>query len=138
LPEVMLLSNSFSPGQGALEHAMDALAAFFGGVRQVLFIPYAASDPDRYTEATREILARLGVRVTGAHRAASPLAALDQADAVFAGGGNAFRLLQAVRRSGLLAAIGSRARAGLPYLGSARGRTWPAQPSAPPTTCRSG
>jgi dipeptidase E len=67
----MLLSNSFSPGQGALEHAMDALAAFFGGVRQVLFIPYAASDPDRYTEATREILARLGVRVTGAHRAAS-------------------------------------------------------------------
>jgi dipeptidase E len=121
LPEVMLLSNSFSPGQGALEHAMDALAAFFGGVRQVLFIPYAASDPDRYTEATREILARLGVRVTGAHRAASPLAALDQADAVFAGGGNAFRLLQAVRRSGLLAAIGSRARAGLPYLGVSAG-----------------
>src|SRR5512146_263940 len=63
LPEVMLLSNSFSPGQGALEHAMDALAAFFGGVRQVLFIPYAASDPDQYTEATREILGRLGVRV---------------------------------------------------------------------------
>jgi dipeptidase E len=137
LPEFMLLSNSFSPGRGALEHAMDALAAFFADVRQVLFIPYAASDPDGYTETMREILARLGVQVTGAHRAASPLAALDQADAVLAGGGNAFRLLQAVRRSGLLAAIGSRARAGMPYLGVSAGRTWPARPSAPPTTCRS-
>ena len=117
----MLLSNSFSPGQGALEHAMDALAAFFGGVRQVLFIPYAASDPDGYTAATREILGRLGLQVTGAHRAASPLAALDQADAVFVGGGNAFRLLQAVRRSGLLAPLGSRVRAGMPYVGVSAG-----------------
>jgi dipeptidase E len=121
LPEVMLLSNSFSPGQGALEHAMDALAAFFAGARQVLFIPYAASDPDGYTDATREILGRLGLRVTGAHRVASPLAALDQADAVFVGGGNAFRLLQAARRTGLLAAIRGRAQAGLPYLGVSAG-----------------
>ena len=100
MPELMLLSNSFSPGLGALEHATDALAAFFAGARQVLFIPYAASDPDGYAEATREILGRLGLEVTAAHRAASPLAALDQADAVFVGGGNAFRLLRAVRRSG--------------------------------------
>ena len=121
MPEFMLLSNSFSPGRGALEHAMDALAAFFAGARRVLFIPYAASDPDGYAEATREILGRLGLQVTGAHRAASPLAALDQADAVFVGGGNAFRLLQAVQRNGLLAAIGTRARAGLPYLGVSAG-----------------
>jgi len=100
---------------------MDALAAFLADVREVLFIPYAASDPDGYAEATREILGRLGVRVTAAHRAASPLAALDHADAVFVGGGNAFRLLQAVRRGGLLAAMSSRARAGLPYLGVSAG-----------------
>jgi dipeptidase E len=66
VPELMLLSNSFSPGRGALEDAMDALAAFFSGARQVLFVPYAASDPDGYAEAMREILGRLGVRVTGA------------------------------------------------------------------------
>lgn len=121
MPELMLLSNSFSPGRGSLEHAMDALAAFFAGARRVLFIPYAASDPDGYAEATRETLGRLGLQVTGAHWAASPLAALDQADAVFVGGGNAFRLLQAVRRNGLLAAIGTRARAGMPYLGVSAG-----------------
>ena len=121
MPELMLLSNSYSRGQGALEHAMDALAAFFAGVRQVLFVPYAASDPDGYAEATREILGQLGVQVTAAHRAATPLVALARADGVFVGGGNAFRLLRAVQRNGLLAEIGSRARAGMPYLGVSAG-----------------
>ncbi len=121
MPELMLLSNSFSPGQGALEHAMDALAGLLAGARQVLFVPYAGSDPDGYTEAMQAALGRLGVQVTGAHRAADPLAALAGADAVFVGGGNAFRLLRAVQRNGLLAAVGARVRAGLPYLGVSAG-----------------
>ena len=128
MTELMLLSNSFSPGpdafsprRGALEHAMDELAVLFTGTRQVLFVPYAGSDPDAYTDAMREVLAGLGVQVTGAHRAEDPLAALAGADAVFVGGGNAFRLLRAVQRNGLLAAIGSRVRTGMPYLGVSAG-----------------
>jgi dipeptidase E len=121
MPELMLMSNSYSAGRPALEHAMDALARLFSGARQVLFVPYASSNPDRYTEAMREVLASIGVRVGGAHQAADPLAALAQADAVFVGGGNAFRLLQAVQRNGLLTAIGDRVRAGIPYLGVGAG-----------------
>ncbi len=121
MPELMFLSNSFSPGQGMLEHAMDELAGFLTGTRQALFVAYAASDPDGYTEAMREVLGRLGVPVAAAHRAADPLAALARSDAVLVGGGNAFRLLQAVQRSGLLAAIGDRVRAGMPYLGVSAG-----------------
>ena len=121
MPELMLLSNSFSPGQGALEHAMDALGVLFAGARQVLFASYAGSDPDGYTEAMQAALGPLGLQVAGAHRAVDPLAALTRADAVFVGGGNAFRLLRAVQRNGLLAAIGARVRAGLPYLGVSAG-----------------
>jgi dipeptidase E len=121
MAELMLLSNSFSPGQGALEHAMDALAVLFAGTRQVLFVPHAGSDPDRYTEAMQEILGRLGVQVTGAHRAADPLAALARADAVFVGGGNAFRLLKAVQRNGMLTGIRGWVHAGMPYLGVSAG-----------------
>jgi dipeptidase E len=119
--DLMLLSNSFSPGRGALEHAMDALASLFADCRHVLFVPYAGSNPDAYTEAMREILATLGLHVTGAHRAPDPLAALEKADAAFVGGGNAFRLLHAVQRNGLLAAISERVRAGMPYLGVSAG-----------------
>jgi dipeptidase E len=121
VPELMLLSNSFSEGRGALEHAMDELAVVLAGTRQLLFIPYAGSDPDGYTEAMRKVLARLGITVTGAHRAADPLRALGRAEAVLAGGGNAFRLLDAVQRNGLAAAIVDRVRAGMPYLGVSAG-----------------
>jgi len=117
----MLLSNSYSPGRGALEHAIDALATFFAGAREVLFVPYAASHPEGYATVLGEVLGRLGVQVSDAHRATDPLAALAWADAVFVGGGNAFRLLQAVQRSGLLTAIASRARGGMPYLGVSAG-----------------
>jgi dipeptidase E len=119
--DLMLLSNSFSPGLGALEHAMDALASLFADCRHVLFVPYAGSNSDAYTEAMREVLAPLGVHVVGAHRASDPLAALAGADAVFVGGGNAFRLLRAVQGNGLLSAIGQRVRSGMPYLGVSAG-----------------
>lgn len=119
--DLMLLSNSFSPGRGALEHAMDALAALFAGCRQVLFVPYAGSNPDAYTEAMRQALAVLGVRVIGAHRVPDPPAALAEADAVFVGGGNAFRLLRTVQRNGLLPSIRHRVRAGMPYAGVSAG-----------------
>ncbi|HEY3868203.1 MAG TPA: dipeptidase PepE [Actinocrinis sp.] len=119
--DLMLLSNSFSPGLGALEHAMDALARLFAGCRDVLFVPYAGSNPDAYTDAMSEILATLDLRVTGAHRTDDPLGALASSDAVFVGGGNAFRLLRAVQRNGLLPAIRERAAAGMPYLGVSAG-----------------
>ena len=121
MPEFMLLSNSYAPGRGALEHAMEALAGFFAGSREVLFVPYAGSDPDGYTEAMGDILGKLDVRVTGAHTTADPVTALADVDAVFVGGGNAFRLLREVQQNGLLAAIGDRARAGMPYLGVSAG-----------------
>ena len=118
---LMLLSNSFSHGLGPLEHAMDALAEVFAGGHQVLFVGYAGSNPDAYTEATRSVLASLGLAVTGAHRTPDPRVAITQADAVFVGGGNAFRLLHAVQRNGLLTAIRDRVRAGMPYVGVSAG-----------------
>lgn len=117
------MSNSYSPGRGALQHAMDALSQLFADCREVLFVPYACGhhEQDAYTEAMREILAALDLQVTGAHRAANPLEALAKADAVFVGGGNAFRLLRAVHLNGLLPAIQERVQAGMPYLGVSAG-----------------
>jgi dipeptidase E len=117
----MLMSNSFSPGRGALEHAMDELAELFAGASRVLFVPFAGDDPDAYTEAMSRILAGLDIEVIGAHRVEDPLVALTQSDAVFVGGGNAFRLLRAVQRNGLLSAIRAKADAGMPYLGVSAG-----------------
>lgn len=144
--DLLLLSNSFSPGQGMLEHAMETLGALFDGCREVLFVPYAGSNPDAYTEAMCQALAVLGVRVTAAHRAADPVWVLGSADAVFVGGGNAFRLLSAVQRNGLLLSIRDRVRAGMPYAGVSAGanlacpsiRTTNDMPIVEPAGCARG
>jgi len=47
--------------------------------------------------------------------------ALARAEAIFVGGGNTYALLDRLRRSGLLAAIRERVRAGVPYIGSSAG-----------------
>jgi dipeptidase E len=119
--DLMLLSNSFSPGQGALQHAMDTIAELLSGCRSVLFVSFASGDPDAYTDAMNDVLSPLGIKVTGVHRVNDPVAALAATDAVFVGGGNSFRLLRSVERGGLLLAIRDRARAGMPYLGVSAG-----------------
>ena len=52
---------------------------------------------------------------------ARPLPALAGVEAVFMGGGNTYALLMRLRRSGLLAAIRRRVRAGMPYVGASAG-----------------
>ena len=121
-----------------LEHATEAIEAVLGDRSSLLFVPFASSDPDTYTSIMRQALARVESRSTSLDQARNLTAAAADAQAVFVGGGNWFRLLHALttaRRAGGAAARGGGGCAvpGLPV----PARTWPARPSAPPTTCRS-
>ena len=60
--------------------------------------------------------AREGVAVTALGADAREGARVDGAEAVFVGGGNTFRLLDTLQRTGLLAALRRKARSGAPYL----------------------
>ena len=63
-----------------------------------------------------------GHRADSAHDApGGPIAAVEGAQAVFVGGGNTFRLLDALSKTGLIAAIRDRVRGGVPYIGSSAG-----------------
>jgi dipeptidase E len=50
-----------------------------------------------------------------------PVAAVEKAEALFIGGGNTFRLIDALWRNALVEPIRRRVRAGLPYIGSSAG-----------------
>ncbi len=121
MTELLLLSNSTSPGLGFLEHALDTIAGLVLPGQRLLFVPFASGDPDGYTDVISAALAPLSIEVTGAHRAGDPVQAIEAADAVFVGGGNSFRLLRTLQATGLGAAIAARVRAGLPYLGASAG-----------------
>jgi len=119
--ELLLLSNSTAPGMGFLEHAIAAIRAVLDDRASLLFVPYASSNPDGYTTAMRQALAPAGIEVTGLHQAGDLTAAVADAEAVFVGGGNSFRLLRSLTTLGLLETLRQTAHAGVPYLAASAG-----------------
>jgi dipeptidase E len=97
------------------------LKKHFGDIGQVLFIPYALHDHNGYVKSLTERGINADYELVGIHRCPDPLAAVEQAHAMFIGGGNTFRLLNALYENNLLDAIRARVRAGIPYVGISAG-----------------
>jgi dipeptidase E len=119
--DLLLLSNSTTFGSTFLKHALGAVTELLQGRTRLLFVPHALRDYDGYTATVREALRPAGITVTGLHEVADPAAAVRDADAVFVGGGNSFRLLRTLQETGLITEFRQRVKAGGPYLGSSAG-----------------
>lgn len=118
---VLLISNSTLYGSGYLDHAETEIRSFLGDVRRVLFVPYALFDRDKYAATAQQRFQKMGYILTSIHTATDPVAAVDETDAVFIGGGNTFRLLKALYDFKLLDPIRDRVSNGMPYIGSSAG-----------------
>jgi dipeptidase E len=120
--ELLLLSNSALHGRGYLEHAFVAIAEFLDGRRTVHFAPFALADHDGYTRKVADALRPLGASVVGLHTVDDARAAVADAEVLFVGGGNTFRLLRGIQQRGLLDIVHERVASGtLRYLGSSAG-----------------
>jgi dipeptidase E len=95
--------------------------AFFGPVGRILFVPYALRDHDGYVRGLTERGLDAGYAIDGLHTHPDPIKAVEQAEALFVGGGNTFRLLAELYAKGLIEPIRRRVRGGLPYLGVSAG-----------------
>ena len=118
---LLLISNSTSHGSGYLDHCADEVAGFLAGVGRLLFVPFAIHDRDGYAARVRQRFALLEIAVDSLADAAEPRRAVADAEAVFVGGGNTFRLLAALYESGAFEALRRRAEAGMPYVGASAG-----------------
>jgi dipeptidase E len=118
---LLLLSNSTCFSRGYLDHAITEIRDFFGPARRIGFVPFALYDQAAYTAKARERLAREGFEVSELTADAAGERLLGELDGVFVGGGNTFRLLDRLQKSGLLRALRERVGAGLPYLGASAG-----------------
>lgn len=94
---------------------------FLGGIRRVVFLPYAGGDYAAYIKRCRELALVSGRELINLPECASPQEELRQAEAIFVGGGNSFRLLAKLYELGLREIIQARVRAGVPYLGISAG-----------------
>jgi dipeptidase E len=120
MQRVLLGSGGFrTPERVAL--LTEQMRSFFGPVGRVLFVPFALADHDGYVQMLAERGLNAGYVLDGLHRHADPRQAVREAEALFVGGGNTFRLLDVLQRLGLIEPIRERVRAGLPYLGVSAG-----------------
>ena len=118
--QLLLLDNAAREGSDGLQAAAGQIGSFLPDhVEQVLFVPFAAvsGTGDEYLELVRPVLASLGRTTVGLHAFADQQGAVEAAECVLVGGGNAWELLRRVRQRGLLQALADRARAGVPYIG---------------------
>ena len=120
--ELLLLSNSSSV-RGYLVDALFEITRFASGIRDAVFVPYAAvtRSYDAYASRVAEALAPAGIEVRSLHGDTDPAATIRKASLVIVGGGNTFHLLHECRRTGVLAALGETVRAGTRYIGWSAG-----------------
>ena len=121
MKRLLLLSNSTNHGAGYLDHAMEAVVSFLGPARRVFFVPFALRDQEAYAVKARQRFASAGIELRAVTADAAGAAALEEAAAVFVGGGNTFRLLERLQRSFLLDVLRRRASEGMRYLGASAG-----------------
>jgi dipeptidase E len=118
---LLLISNSTLYGGGYLDHAEEELREALGATKRVLFVPYALHDRDAYAAQARARFTSMGYELDSVHEAADAKDAVANAEAVFVGGGNTFRLLNSLYEADLLAAIRGRVEEGMLYMGSSAG-----------------
>ena len=118
---LLLISNSTLHGSGYLDHAEAGIRGFLGKKRRALFVPYALFDRDAYASQARARFEKMGCELEAIHETADPPQAIASADALFVGGGNTFRLLDALQRHSLVEPIRRRVAGGMPYIGSSAG-----------------
>ncbi len=121
--KLLLISNSTNAGEEYLHYPMPEIASFLQGVREIVFVPYAAVTFS-YAAYERKVQARfaeLGIRVRSVHRAVKPTRLVRDAEAICVGGGNTFALAKKMQDQGLMKAILRKIKAGTPYVGWSAG-----------------
>jgi dipeptidase E len=118
---ILLVSSSVCHPTGYLDHAEAQIRELLGMVRRVLFLPWALHDRDAYADKVAQRFGRMGYDVESAHRLSNPARGVEEAEAVFAGGGNTFRLLKSLYELELLDPLRRRTSTGMPYIGSSAG-----------------
>ena len=118
---MLLVSNSTLYGGGYLDHVEDEIKDLLGHARRTIFVPFAAQNRRDYAARARERFRNMGFELESIHDVSNMQRAIDQADGIFVGGGNTFRLLKGLYDHGLLVPIRERVAAGVPYIGSSAG-----------------
>lgn len=118
---LLLISSSNVYGQGYLDHVENDLRRILGDIRRPVFVPFALHDCNAYAARAGERFQRMGFLLESVHAASDPRRQIEEAEAIFIGGGNTFRLLKRLYDFDLIDTIQQRVKQGIPFIGSSAG-----------------
>lgn len=124
MKNLIIASTSTVHGSGYLEYLLDELALFFKDANTIVFIPYARPSGishEDYTMKARKAFKKIHKNVMGIHEFENPIEAIQNAEAIFTGGGNTFVLLYQLYKNNLLEPLKKSVLKGTPYLGTSAG-----------------
>lgn len=124
MKKAIIASTSTVFGGTYLDYLLPTLAEHFKNVSTLVFIPFARPggiSHDEYTEKVKPVFKQLNIEVKGIHEFENPIEAINNAEAIFTGGGNTFVLVSMLYKFNLLDAIQNAVEDGTPYLGTSAG-----------------
>lgn len=120
----IIASTSTLHGGKYLDYLLPELKYFYKNTSEIIFVPYAQPGGislDEYTQKAAEAFAHINIKVVGLHTFSNPAEALLDAGGIFTGGGNTFRLVNALYKNDLMVALRESIHNGTPYLGTSAG-----------------
>ena len=124
MKNLIIASTSTLHGSGYLEYLLDELSIFFKDATSILFIPYARPSGishDDYTQKVDETFAKINKTVKDIHKFKNQGEAINNAEAIFIGGGNTFVLTYQLYKNNLIKPLQIAIKKGTPYLGTSAG-----------------
>ena len=124
MKKIILASTSTLYNGDYLASLLPTLRTHFEGCKTLLFIPYARPSGisyDAYTDKVRVAFAKIQIAVKGIHEYENPIEALQNAKAIFTGGGNTFLLVSELYKNKLMQVLKQTIESGTPYLGTSAG-----------------
>jgi len=124
LKSIIIASTSTVHGSGYLDYLLDELKIHFKSADEILFIPYARPggiSHNVYTQTAAKAFSKIGKTVKGIHEFDNAIAAIENAQGIFVGGGNTFVLVSQLYKYKVLSPIKDAIQNGTPYLGTSAG-----------------
>ena len=120
----IIASTSTLHGGDYLDYIAPELLQLFKNCNTILFIPYARPSGlshNDYTEKVQVAFAKINIKVKGIHEFENPIQAIENAEAIFTGGGNTFLLISQLYKNNVMNVLAETIKNGTPYLGTSAG-----------------
>ena len=124
MKNIIIASTSTLHGGEYLEYLLPELSIHFKNCKTILFIPYARPSGishEEYTGKAAAAFSKINISVKGIHEFKDPIAAIENAEGIFTGGGSTFVLVNELYKHNILSILCQTVKNGTPYLGTSAG-----------------